>query len=103
MADDRPPDRRHRTYDRIRIAAVMSEVAGRELIAQDPDGSPPGVPDGRVAMFRDNDECETGRLGRRHHHGSGRRSTVETPLDLAHVAPISQVGRVAWFRASPAS
>ncbi len=43
------------THDRVGLAALMSAVAGRELTAEDPDGPPPGVPEGLTAMFRDYD------------------------------------------------
>jgi len=43
------------THDRVEIAALMSEVAGRVLTAEDPNGLPPGQPDGLTAMFADYD------------------------------------------------
>lgn len=43
------------THDRVEVAALMSEVAGRQLTAEDPDGLPPGQPEGLMAMFRDYD------------------------------------------------
>ncbi len=43
------------TYDRVQVAALMSEVAGRELTAEDLDAVPPGQPAGLTAMFRDYD------------------------------------------------
>jgi len=43
------------THDRVSIAALMSEVAGRELTAEDPNGLPPGQPEGLTAMFQDYD------------------------------------------------
>ncbi len=43
------------THDRVAIAALMSEVAGRELTAEDPNGLPPGQPEGLTAMFQEYD------------------------------------------------
>lgn len=43
------------TYDRVQIAGMMSEVAGRELTATDAGQPPSGLPEGLTAMFRDYD------------------------------------------------
>lgn len=42
-------------YDRVHIAALIEEVTGRDITAADPDGPPPGQPDGLTAMFADYD------------------------------------------------